>query len=159
MGSLAFFCFLLAEFGSINRHQFTGYSGSKISVEIPPSDGSNDTFGSSMVWLFHMLLGLEHFTSPTAQSDGNVVSGSYWVPTPSGNPLTMIIPGILIGSVRKSFHYKFSDYYSVLCISCSKISSKFASYLIKLSYFFSVKSSTWFKCSSSCLGNNVHFLF
>lgn len=98
MGSLSFFCYLLTQFGSINRHQFTGYSGSGGSVPVANSEDSS-SIGSGLIWLIHILMGLEHFTSPTAESDGNVVSGSYWVPTPSANPLTMIIPGILIGSV------------------------------------------------------------
>jgi hypothetical protein len=117
-GSFAFFCFLLTQFGRIDRLQFTRTSGSSAPLHIPPP--SSGSIGGTLLWLMRILLGIEHFTSPSAESDGIVVSGSYWIPTPSANPLTMVIPGILIGSVcMSSVHLPPSPCLSFPCSSCA----------------------------------------
>ena len=52
------------------------------------------------------------FTDGIKTDGGNVINGSYWMPTPSGNPLTMIIPGILVGAISKLFVV----YYWCICL-------------------------------------------
>lgn len=129
MGSLAFFSFLLTQFARINRIQFTGFSESNTSLQIPHPVGSS--FGGTLLWFVHMLFGIEHFTSPSAENDGTVVSGSYWIPTPAANPLTMVIPGVLIGSVRKSFDFFLSFSRSTVC--CAYLTRKSAANLLHIS--------------------------
>jgi hypothetical protein len=102
VGSLAFFSFLLTQFARITRIQFSKPSADISSLQIPNSDDSA-SFTGAVMWLIHMLFGIEHFTSPTAENDGTIVSGTYWVPTPSGQPLAMLIPGFLLGAVGESF--------------------------------------------------------
>jgi hypothetical protein len=144
VGSLAFFSFLLTQFGRINRLQFSGFSGHNTALQIPNPSSSSSSIGGTLLWFIHILFGIEHFTSPSAENDGTVVSGSYWIPTPSANPLTMVIPGILIGSVSKSFILFLLLWltisssslilclYSLLCLSHSQISCQSLAHLLEL---------------------------
>lgn len=94
----------MAQFAKINRLQHSDVSGYDNSIQMIQS--SESTYYNAFIWLIHVLFGIEQYISPSAtssESGGNVINGSYWMPTPSGNPLTMIIPGILVGAISKLF--------------------------------------------------------
>lgn len=101
----------MTQFARINRLKYSEISQYNNSIEMIQSNDSS--YYGLFVWLIHVLLGIEQYISPSSSSSsssssslssdnsGSVISGSYWIPTPSGNPLTMIIPGILVGAISK----------------------------------------------------------